>query len=113
MQRRWKTFAKFAQNRVILDFGGRQIRIHKNRKVTAAILEEESQNSRTAAGTKTFEIHYSEKPSIRQESLYAGESGEHSQNSRGYACVEITEHEDVKEITLPLKPKAITGATEK
>ena len=68
---------------------------------------EDSQNSRTAAETKTFEIHYSEKPSTRQESLYASKSGERSQNSCRYACVEITEHEEVKEITLPLKPKQL------
>ena len=68
---------------------------------------EDSQNSRAAAGMKTFEIHYSEKPSISQGSLYAGESREHSQNLQAHACVEITEHEDVKEITLPLKPKQL------
>ena len=43
---------------------------------------EDSLNSRTAVGTKTFEIHYSEKPLINQESLNASESREHSQNSR-------------------------------
>ena len=37
---------------------------------------EDSQNSQTAAGTKTFKSHYSKKPSIRQESLYASKSGE-------------------------------------
>ena len=68
---------------------------------------EDSQNSRAAAGTKTVEIHYSEKPSISQESVCDGESREHSQNSRGHACIEITEHENVKEITLPLKPKQL------
>ena len=68
---------------------------------------EDSQNSRAVAGSKMFEIHYSEKPSINPGSSYAGESREHSQNLRGYACVEITEHEDVKEITLPLKLKQL------
>ena len=68
---------------------------------------EDSQNSRTAVGMKMLEIHYSEKPLINQESLNASESGEHSQNLRRHTCVEVTEHEDVKEITLPLKPKQL------
>ena len=68
---------------------------------------EDSQNSPTAVGTKTLEIRYSEKQLINQESLNASKSREHSQNLRSNTCVEVTEHEDVKEITLPLKPKQL------
>ena len=33
--------------------------------------------------------------------------GEHSQDSRKNPCIKITEHEDLKEIKLPLKPKQL------
>ena len=36
-----------------------------------------------------------------------GEPREQSGNSQKKNCVKITEHEDVKEITLPLKPKQL------
>ena len=68
---------------------------------------EDSQNSRIAAETKTFELSHSKKPLMNQESLNASESRELSQNSRNNTCVEVMEHEDVKEITLPLKPRQL------
>ena len=39
--------------------------------------------------------------------LSGSEFREHTQESRTSPCIEITEHEDLKEITLPLKPKQL------
>ena len=55
-----------------------------------------------------------EKPSVRENSGDKNktqdtdsEFPEHSQNSRMSPCIEITEHENLKEIKLPLKPKQL------
>ena len=68
---------------------------------------EDSQNSQISTEEKTFELNYSEKLSINRKLQDASESSEPSQNSRKGACVQITEDEAVKEITLPLKPRQL------
>ena len=69
--------------------------------------EEDSQNSRILNGEKTFEFNHSEKPLKNRRLLNASESSEFSQNSRNNTCVQVTEHKNVKEITLPLKPRQL------
>ena len=68
---------------------------------------EHSQNLRTKSAVKTFEIKFDEKPTEKRTLLSGSESREDSQKSRMNPCVEITEHENLKEIRLPLKPKQL------
>ena len=68
---------------------------------------EHSQNSRTESAVKTFEIKFEEKPTEKRTLLSGSEYREHSQKSRVSQCVEITEHEDLREIKLPLKQKQL------
>ena len=65
---------------------------------------EHSQNSRTGSAVKTFEMKFDEKPKEKRTLLSGSEFRENFQNSRTDPCVEITEHEDLREIRLPLKP---------
>ena len=70
---------------------------------------EDSQNSWILDGKKVFEFSYSKnKKHLRnQKSSNASESSKSSQDLRNNTCVEVTEHEDVKEITLQLKPRQL------
>ena len=68
---------------------------------------EHSQNSQTESAVKTFEIEFEEKPTERQTLLSGSECREDSQKSRVSQCVEITEHEDLREIKLPLRQKQL------
>ena len=72
---------------------------------------EHSQNSWAEAEIGTFKFKFEEKLTKKQTLLSSSEFGEHYQDSRKSPCVKITKHEDLKEITLPLKLKAITTAT--
>ena len=65
---------------------------------------EHSQNSWTESAVKTFELKFEEKPTKKQTLLSGSESQEDSQKLRTNPCFEITEHEDLREIKLPLKP---------
>ena len=47
------------------------------------------------------------KPLTNRRLLNASESSEFSQSSGNNTCVQVTEHKDVKEITLPLKPRQL------
>ena len=69
--------------------------------------EEDSQNSQISTEERTFELNYSEKPLINQKLQNVSKSSESSQNSRNSACIQVTEHEEVKEIMLPLKPRQL------
>ena len=69
--------------------------------------QEHSQNSRMESAVKIFEIKFEEKPREKQTLLSSSESREDSQKSRTNSCLEITEHENLKEIRLPLKPKQL------
>ena len=66
-----------------------------------------SQNSQTESAVKYFEIKFEEKPTERRTLLSGSECREDSQKSRVSQCVEITEHEDLREIKLPLKQKQL------
>ena len=68
---------------------------------------EHSQNSRTESAVKTFEIRLEEKPREKQTLLSGSEPRQDSQKSWTNPCIEITEHENLKEIRLPLKPKQL------
>ena len=66
--------------------------------------EEHSQNLRTESAVKTFKIKFEEKPMEKRSLLNGSEFREHSRESRTDPCIQITEHEDLWEIRLPLKP---------
>ena len=66
--------------------------------------QEHSQNSRTESLVKTFEVKFEEKPTEKRTLLSGSEFREDCRVSRMDPCVEITEHEDLREIKLPLKP---------
>ena len=68
---------------------------------------EPSQNLRISPEIGTFQFNYEEKPLKKRTLLDSSESSEFSHNSRKDTCIKITEHEDVREITLPLKPKQL------
>ena len=68
---------------------------------------EHSQNSRTESAVKTFKIKFDEKPTEKRMLLSGSKFREDSRDSRIDPCVEITEHEDLWEIRLPLKPKQL------
>ena len=76
-------------------------------QVTNSEFRKHSQDSRAEAAVKTFEFKFEEKPTEKQTLLSGSEFREHSRESRTSPCIEITEHEDLKEITLPLKPKQL------
>ena len=68
---------------------------------------EHSQNSRTESEVKAFELMLEEKPTESRTLLSSSEFREDSKKSRVSQCVEITEHEDLWEIKLPLKQKQL------
>ena len=68
---------------------------------------EHFQNSRTDSAVKTFKIRFEERPTEKRSLLSGSESREDSQKSRMSQCVEITKHENLKEIKLPLKPSQL------
>ena len=79
----------------------------KEAQDTDSEFSEHSPYSRTESAVKTFEIKFDEKPTEKRTLLSGSESREDSQKSRTNPCVEITEHENLKEIRLPLKPKQL------
>ena len=68
---------------------------------------EHSQNSQTESAVKIFKMKFDEKPTETRTLLRGCECREDSQKSRMGPCIEITEHEDLWEIKLPLKPKQL------
>ena len=75
--------------------------------VEGSELSEHSQNSWTLNKVGIFELSYEENP-WRKSSLMDGiEPGKHSRSSQTDFSVKVTEHQEVKEITLPLKPKQL------
>ena len=69
--------------------------------------QKHSQNSQMEAAVEIFEIKFKEKPVEKQTLLSGSEFREHSQESWTNPCVKITEHEDLREIRLPLKLKQL------
>ena len=67
-------------------------------------VSEYSQNSRSRNEVSIFELKYDKQPLRKPSLLGVGELGKHSRNLRTDFCVKVTEHEEVKEINLPLKP---------
>ena len=68
---------------------------------------EHSHNLRTESAFKTFEMKFDEKPMETRTLLSSSECREDSQKSWMNPCMEITEHKNLKEIKLPLKPKQL------
>ena len=56
---------------------------------------------------ETFEIRFEEKPAEKPTLLSGSEFQEHSRESQMNPCIEITEHEDLREIKLPFKLKQL------
>ena len=68
---------------------------------------EHSQNLWKESAVKLFEMQLDEKPRETRTPLSSIECQEDSRKSRTSQCVKITEHENLKEIRLPLKPKQL------
>ena len=79
----------------------------KNTQDAESEFQEHSQNSQTESVVKIFEIKFEEKPTEKRTLLSGSEFREDSRKSRRNPCVEITEHKNLKEIRLPLKPKEL------
>ena len=79
----------------------------KEAQDTDSKFPEHSHNLRTESTVKTFKMKFEEKPMETRTLLSDSECREDSQKSRMNPCVEITEHENLKEIKLPLKPKQL------
>ena len=69
--------------------------------------QEHSQNSEMEQAVETFEIKFEEKPMEKRSLLSGTKFREYSRESRTNLCIEITEHEDLREIRLPLKLKQL------
>ena len=73
---------------------------------------EHSQNSRTESAVKTFELKLEEKPREKQTLLSGSECREDYQKSRIDPCIEITEHEDLREIKAAIETETTATAAE-
>ena len=69
--------------------------------------QEHSLISWTEVAVEIFEIKFEENPAEKRTLLSSSKFREHSQESQMNPCIKITEHEDLKEIRLPLKPKQL------
>ena len=79
----------------------------KETQDTDSEFPEHSQNSQMESAVKTFEMKFNEEPTETRTLLSGSECREDSQKSRMNPRVEITEHENLKEIKLQLKPKQL------
>ena len=79
----------------------------KKAQDTDSEFSKQSHNSRMESAVKTFELKFEEKPMEERTLLSGSECREDSQNLRMNPCIEITEHKDLREIKLPLKPKQL------
>ena len=98
-QKSWKSQEKPGENEISIE--------EKKAQDFYSEFPEHSQNSRTEPAVKTFELKFEEKPIKKQTLLSGSECRKDSQKSRIDPCVEITEHEDLWEINLPLKLKQL------
>ena len=88
-------------------FNGEE-KLHKFRQqVSGSKNHEFLQNSQVLQEAETFVLNYEEITEKNQGLLEASEPGEYSKNSQKKPYVQITKHEDLKEITLPLKPRQL------
>ena len=69
--------------------------------------QKHSQTSWKEMAVETFEVKFEEKPTEKQTLHSGSEFREHSRESWTNPCIEIREHEDLREIRLPLKPKQL------
>ena len=76
----------------------------KNTQEAESEFQEHSQNSQTESVVKIFEIKFEEKPTEKGTLLSGSKFREDSRESRTNPCVKITEHENLREIKLSLKP---------
>ena len=81
----------------------------EKKQYTNSEFEEHSQNSQTEAAVETFKIKFKEKQVEKRTLVSGNEFREYSRESWMNPCVEITEHKDLREIKLPLKPKQLQG----
>ena len=79
----------------------------KKKQDTDSEFPEHSQNLHTEPAVKTFEMKFDKKPKETRSLLSGSECREDSPKSRTSPCVEITKHENLKEIRLLLKPKQL------
>ena len=79
----------------------------KNTQDADSEFQEHSQNLQRDLAVKTFEIKFEEKSREKQTLLSGSEAPEDSRKLWMNPCVEITKHENLKEIRLPLKPKEL------
>ena len=95
------------KSRKSLEKSGEKGTDEKNTQDADSKFQQHSQNLQTELAVKTFEIKFEEKPREKRTLLSDSESREESQKSWTNPCVEITEHESLKEIRLPLKVKQL------
>ena len=86
----------------VFDFKYKERPLKKRSLLDGSESSESSQNSWTPRQTGNFDVKQKER-SLLGNSKFC----ESSQNSQKRPCVKITEHEDVREITLPLKPEQL------
>ena len=98
-QKLWKLNKKDDSNEEITESFTEQTKVQAD----DSEFSEYSQNSRNRNGVGIFELKYNEQPSRKPNLLGASEPGKHSRNSQMDYCIKLTEHEEVKEIKLPLK----------
>ena len=79
----------------------------KNMQDAESEFQEHSQNSWMESAVKTFEIKFEEKPTEKRNLLSGSEFREDSRKLWMNPCIEIMEHEDLREVRLPLKPKQL------
>ena len=79
----------------------------KEAQDTDSEFPEHSHNSWRESTVKTFKMKFEEKPTKTRTLLNGSKCQEDSKKSQMNPCVEITEHENLKEIKLPLKPKQL------
>ena len=66
-----------------------------------------SESSKSLQNSQSFVFNYKEKLLKKWSLLGSSEPSEASQNWWKDTCMKITEHKDVREIALPLKPKQL------
>ena len=89
------------------DVIGNDVTDEKKTQDANSEFQEHSQNSQTEVAVGIFEIKFEEKPVEKRTLLSGSELREHSRESWTNPCIKITEHEDLREIRLPLKPKQV------
>ena len=76
-------------------------------QATSSKFREHSQNLQVEAEVGTFGVQIRGKTDEKQTFLRGSEFEEYSQDSWKDPCIKITEHEGLKEVRLPLKPKQL------